>query len=422
FFRFLQGGFCTMKSPLPLTPNCKPRSNSQYTQHQMSDLGVGVEYMIAAEGVRVSDRDTLEDGLKDTVILGASSRSSPSSWSMAEAPVTPLTCRESARNKAFSITPLTDVSCHSCSKSEFNGCCFDEWSEKVEGEEPLSGAETPEHSTFDPFAAGPQELILAPKKPCKTKDVFNDDNGGNDGDGDDGHVPFDRPISLKKVCKGKGSRASVVRILCFEEYLDMEGENHNLNPNGDNALSLAIKCQHGPHFPQMGEEAHLKHQHKISYAGSLQKLDQTKDSQVPPENVPSGSRSRVVRALDMDRGKHSALGEHCEKGLVGGDDKPLHSATEDTLLEETFVEAMCGSFLQAILSKQYEDANMNCTRGNNEENVLSSGFDQSTPPTPITYQAFSSAADVCPGAPMKARSKLNIRGTGLGSVCRKLEF
>ncbi|GLJ38235.1 hypothetical protein SUGI_0778360 [Cryptomeria japonica] len=379
---------------------------------------------MAAEGTGIKERATLKEGLEDRVTLGVPlSSPCPSSSSMPEAPVTPLTCRESARAKASSLTPLTDISCHSCYKSEFDRCCSDELSEKFEGEKTCSTAETPETNTFDPFAAGRQELIFAPKKPYKTREVF--DGFAADIDGND--CPFDKPSSPKKVCKSKESISSVARVLYFDDCLDTGDENRSLGSNGSTEPNLANKGLHCPHLSQAllrAEETQLKHQYKIPLAASLEILNQENESQASAGvlNVSSRSRSGLVRVLDLDYDKHLVVEEHCMKGLVGSDDKPLNSAMKDALLEETFVEAMCGSFLQAILSKQCEDANMNCTQGSNEENGLSIGQDQSTPSTPVTYQALSSAAGACPGAPTKTRSKMTIRGTSLGSVCRKLEF
>lgn len=343
-------------------------------KHGSVDLGLGFgasfKKGMAVEDTRVNDKVTSVGSSVDKVIL-------------AEAPVTPFADRENARSSVTNLTPLTSIS-SSTRKSDFGDFCYDEgieWNEKV-AEKPCSGAETPEKNTFDPFASGPEELIFAPKKSHKETVIFDDD----------GHAPSHNPSRTKMISNVQKSRLSVARNLCFESCLDSENENHSLGLNTSTVPSSANTDQ----------------------CDSLDSAEAL--------NLSSQSRSRVVRVLDLHYEKRSTPEAHSTDGPVSDNDRHIILPGDDVSNEETFIQSMCGSFLEVILSKQYEDAKLNIS-GSGVKDVSCYGSDQPVPGTPVTpNKGFSRVVSVCPGAPIKARPKSRSRGAALGSVCRKLEF
>lgn len=378
----IQGGFwVSAMEPLVLsTPGpTKLSSEVNYSKPRSEDLGLGLgasfKKGMAVEEARVNEKVTLVGSSMDKVIL-------------AEAPVTPFADRENARSSVTNLTPLTSIS-SATRKSDFGDFCYDEgteWNEKV-AEEPCGDAETPEQNTFDPFASGSEELIFAPKKSHKPVVIFHDD----DEDGD-GHVHSHNPSRPNRTYNVQKSRLSVARTLCFESCLDSEDENHSLGLN-------------------------------TSTVPSSPNTDQC-DSLVSTESVnPSfQSKSRVVRILDLHYENHSCPEAHSTDGPVNDNDRHIILPGDDASKEETFIKSMCGSFLEVIISKQYEDATLNVSDGGVKD-VSCHGPDQHVPSTPVTpNKGFSRAVNVCPGAPIKPRPKPRSRGAALGSVCRKLEF
>lgn len=374
----LQGGFwvLVMDPLVPSTPDpTKLSSVVNNPTHRSVDMGLGFDASfkkgMAVEETRVDDKVTLVGSSMDKVIF-------------AEAPVTPFADRENARSSVTNLTPLTSIS-SATRKSDFGDFCYDEgieWNEKVV-EKPGSDAETPEQSTFDPFASGPEELIFAPKKSHKAMVIFDDN---------DGHAPSDSPSRLKRTCNVHKSKLSVARNLCFDSCLDSEDENHSMGLN-----TIAVP--------------------------SSANTDQC-DSLVSAEalNPSSQSRSRVVRVLDLHYEKHSTPEAHNAGGPVSDSDRRMILPGDDASNEETFIQSMCGSFLEVILSKQYEDAKLNFS-DSGVADVSCYGSNQNVPGTPVNpNKGFSRVVAVCPGAPIKARPKSRLRGAALGSVCRKLEF
>lgn len=378
----IQGVFwvSVMEPLVPSTPgSTKLSSEVNNSKPRSEDLGLGsgasFKKGMAVEETRVNDEVTMVGSSMDKAIF-------------AEAPVTPFADRENARSSVTNLTPLTSIS-SATRKSDFGDFCYDEgteWNEKV-AEEPCGDAETPEHSTFDPFASGPEELIFAPKKSHKPQRAYRDFH-----DDDDGHVPShnrSRPIGS---CNVQKSKLSVARTLCFEGCLDSEDENHSLGLNSSTVPSSANTDQ----------------------CDSLASTE--------PVNQSSQSKSRAVRVLDLHYENQSSPGAHSTDAPVNDNDRHTIFPGDDASNEETFIKSMFGSFLEVIISKQCEDAKVNISDGGVKD-VSCYGSDQHIPSTPVTpYKGFSRAINVCPGAPVKASPKPRLRGAALGSVCRKLEF
>lgn len=375
----LQGGFwvLVMDPLVPSTPGpTKLSSVVNNPKHRSIDLGLGFDASfkkgMAVEETRVNDKVTLVGSSMDKVVL-------------AEAPVTPFADRENARSSVTNLTPLTNIS-SATRNSDFGDFCYDEgieWNEKVV--EKPSDAETPEQSTFDPFASGPEELIFAPKKSHKAMMIFDDN---------DGHAPSHSPSRPKRTCNVHKSKLSVARTLCFDRCLDSEDENH-------------ITCLNTSAVP------------------SSANTDQC-DSLVSAEalNPSSQSRSRVVRVLDLHYEKHSTPEAHNAGGPVGDkNDRQIILHGDDASNEETYIQSMFGSFLEVILSKQYEDAKLNFSDSGVKDVSCYGSNQNDVPSTPVTpNKGFSRVVAACPGAPIKTRPKSRLRGAALGSVCRKLEF
>eukprot|EP01018_Ginkgo_biloba_P000584 Gb_09650 [translate_table: standard] len=358
-----------MESMVPSTPSISPHSKSKPQNHQSRDLGLGCDSPFSSR--KCKEEMTADDvRVKDTVILGTS---------MAEAPVTPFSDRENARSLVCNVTPLTCISpvtVNSCtgSGSECDYCREGEMGTEIVEKSCSTG--TPEQSTFDPFASGPENLIFAPKKAGRTVKTSADD-----------HAPCDKLINPLKTCEIQGSRPRTARALSFEECVDTNEENHS-------DLKTPTSANTGQYVSEVSSKS---------------------------PGVPSGARSHLVRVLDLHYDKHFSLDGHCTNGFVDTDGcmTPL---ADDVSLEETFIEAMSGSFVEAIVSKQYDDANLNSFISKVED-ISSCGQEQNVAIIPTSpAKVFTNVADVCPGAPMKSSSKLRFQGKGISLACRKLEF